>query len=128
MAMVELMHDGTGLYELDPFSARDALQFRAIIAARKAGEQAGDDLPAAVRAARDAGDSWATPRARPRISGSGRPTADLLLSGRSVGTLCCDLAGFGYISVIGFIGIATIPRSAQARIVQFSSHPSATAG
>ncbi|CAN5165661.1 hypothetical protein BH09ACT10_BH09ACT10_11300 [soil metagenome] len=61
--MAKLMHkDGTGLDSLDPTttSARDASHFRAIIAARKAVDQADDDLRDAVRAARDAGDSWAT--------------------------------------------------------------------
>lgn len=60
--MAKLMHkDETGLDSLDPSttSARDASHFRAIIAARKAVDQANDDLRAAVKAARDAGDSWA---------------------------------------------------------------------
>lgn len=61
--MAKLIHmDEAGLDELDSSStsARGASQFRAIIAARKAVDQAADDLRAAVHAARDAGDSWAT--------------------------------------------------------------------
>ncbi len=61
--MAKLMHkDDTGLDSLDPSitSARDASHFRAIIAARKAVEQANDDLRAAVRSAREAGDTWTT--------------------------------------------------------------------
>jgi hypothetical protein len=63
MTMAKLMHKhDTGLDSLDPSTstARDASHFRAIIAARKAVDQADDDLRAAVRAARDAGDTWAT--------------------------------------------------------------------
>ena len=63
MTMAKLMHkDDTGLDSLDPSTtaARDASHFRAIIAARKAVDQADEDLRAAVRAARDAGDTWTT--------------------------------------------------------------------
>ncbi len=61
--MAKLMHqDDTGLDSLDPSTptGADASHFRAIITARKAVEQADDDLRAAVRAARDAGDTWTT--------------------------------------------------------------------
>ena len=61
--MAKLMHtDDTGLDSLDPSTtnARDASHFRAIIAARKAVDQADDDLRAAVRTAREAGDTWTT--------------------------------------------------------------------
>lgn len=60
--MTKLLHkDDTGLNELDPANttARDAKHFRAIIAARKAVDEAATELRAAVRAAREAGDSWA---------------------------------------------------------------------
>jgi hypothetical protein len=63
MTMAKLMHkDDTGLDSLDPSitSARDGSHFRAIIAARKAVDQANDGLRAAVRAAREAGDTWTT--------------------------------------------------------------------
>jgi hypothetical protein len=45
--------------DVDPTAARDAKRFRRIVAARKAAEAAQDDLRAAVRAARGAGDTWA---------------------------------------------------------------------
>ncbi|MGA8249437.1 MAG: hypothetical protein WB989_01845 [Mycobacterium sp.] len=45
--------------DVDPAAARDAKRFRRIVAARKAAEAAQDDLRAAVRAARGAGDTWA---------------------------------------------------------------------
>lgn len=50
----------TGLDELDPGTnpARDAVHFRRIQAARANLTAAEDDLREAVRAARDAGDSW----------------------------------------------------------------------
>lgn len=53
--------DETGLDQLDPATskARDASHFRAIIAARKAVDEADDELRAAVAAARAAGESWA---------------------------------------------------------------------
>lgn len=52
--------DETGLDRLDPATteARDATQFRRIIAARKGVEDAEAELRAAVAAAREAGDSW----------------------------------------------------------------------
>lgn len=51
----------TGLDQLDPATrpSRDASHFRRIIAARQATEAAEQELRDAVRAARDAGDSWA---------------------------------------------------------------------
>ncbi|ARG59321.1 hypothetical protein B1T43_06510 [Mycobacterium kansasii] len=45
--------------EPDPADARDATHFRRIRAARKALDDAHDELCAAVKAARDAGDTWA---------------------------------------------------------------------
>lgn len=52
--------DRTGLDELDPSQnpARDAVHFRRIQAARANLTAAEDELRAAVRAAREAGDSW----------------------------------------------------------------------
>ncbi|MCC5951594.1 MAG: hypothetical protein JJU45_05810 [Acidimicrobiia bacterium] len=52
--------DATGLDDVDPQSleARDATHFRRIIAARQRIDEAEDELRAAVRAAREAGDSW----------------------------------------------------------------------
>ena len=52
--------DDTGLAKLDPATtkARDATQFRRIIAARKGVEDADAELRAAVAAAREAGNSW----------------------------------------------------------------------
>ena len=52
----------TGLDELDPGKdpARDAVHFRRIQAARAHLAGAEDELREAVRAARDAGDSWTT--------------------------------------------------------------------
>lgn len=52
--------DATGLGSLNPekVPARDAVNFRRIIAARKGIEEAEAELRAAVEAARDAGDSW----------------------------------------------------------------------
>lgn len=61
--MAKLMRkDGTGLDSLDPSTttARHASHFGAIRAARKAVDQADDELRAAVKAARDAGDTWTT--------------------------------------------------------------------
>lgn len=85
-------------------------------AGRKAVDQADDDLRAAVRAARDAGDSWATiglaldttlQAAYQRFGQVDRWYAsERTLRGHILGTLCCDLAGFGQISVIYIIGIA----------------------
>lgn len=50
-----------GLDQIDPAThqARDATHFRRIIAARQAIERAEAELRDAVRAAREAGDSWA---------------------------------------------------------------------
>nr|WP_188829590.1 hypothetical protein [Nocardia camponoti] len=52
--------DETGLDQLDPQSTpgRDAKHFRGIITARKQVAAAEEALHAAVRAAREAGDSW----------------------------------------------------------------------
>jgi dihydroxyacetone kinase len=52
--------DDTGLGALDPATttARDATHFRVIIAAAEAVDAAESALRAAVRAAREAGDSW----------------------------------------------------------------------
>ncbi len=52
--------DATGLDALAPseVQARDALNFRKIIAARKKMAEAERELRDAVQAARDAGDSW----------------------------------------------------------------------
>jgi hypothetical protein len=52
--------EDTGLDALDPAAttARDATHFRAIIAASEAVDAAESELRAAVRAAREAGDSW----------------------------------------------------------------------
>ncbi|MFT4126313.1 MAG: hypothetical protein QM662_08795 [Gordonia sp. (in: high G+C Gram-positive bacteria)] len=54
------INDLTGLDNLDPATtpARDATNFRRIIAARKALEDAKEELRAAVAAAREDGDSW----------------------------------------------------------------------
>lgn len=53
--------EDTGLDTLDPATttARDATHFRMIIAASEAVDAAESELRAAVRAAREAGDSWA---------------------------------------------------------------------
>lgn len=60
MALHTETTDTTGLQELDPATtpARDATNFRRIIAARKQIAEAEAELRAAVKAARDAGDSW----------------------------------------------------------------------
>lgn len=52
--------DQTGLDDLDPamIPGRDAVHFRRIIKAREARTAAEQELHDAVRAARDAGDSW----------------------------------------------------------------------
>ncbi len=52
--------DVTGLDQLDPgmHPARDAVQFRRILAARKGIAAAEQELRDAVKAAREAGDSW----------------------------------------------------------------------
>jgi hypothetical protein len=51
---------GHGLDDLDPQAgpARDATGFRRIVAARRRQDEADAELRAAVRAAREAGDSW----------------------------------------------------------------------
>jgi hypothetical protein len=53
-------HDHTGLDHIDPSThpARDAAPFRRILAARRGPAAAGQELDDAVRAARQAGDSW----------------------------------------------------------------------
>ena len=53
-------HDATGLDQLDPATtpARDAANFRRILAARANLAAAKQELREAVQAARDAGDSW----------------------------------------------------------------------
>ena len=50
----------SGLDDIDPATqeARDATHFRRIIAARQRIDEAEQELRAAVRAAREAGDSW----------------------------------------------------------------------
>ena len=60
MALKSRHKDDTGLDALNPakLPARDAVNFRRIIAARKGIEEAEAELRAAVKAARDAGDSW----------------------------------------------------------------------
>jgi hypothetical protein len=60
MTKLKADHDSTGLDQLDVAShpARDATQFRRIIAARQDLAAAEQELHDAVRAAREAGDSW----------------------------------------------------------------------
>jgi hypothetical protein len=60
MANLKTDRDRTGLDELDPSScpARDAASFRRIIAAKRDLATAEKELREAVRAAREAGDSW----------------------------------------------------------------------
>lgn len=57
---IKTRSDSTGLDQLDPTThpARDAEHFRRILAARKAIADAEQELHDAVKAARDAGDSW----------------------------------------------------------------------
>ena len=57
---IKIRNDSTGLDQLDPTThpARDAEHFRRILAARKAIADAEQELHDAVKAARDAGDSW----------------------------------------------------------------------
>lgn len=57
---IKTRNETTGLDQLDPTShpARDAVHFRRILAARKAIADAEQELRDAVKAARDAGDSW----------------------------------------------------------------------
>ncbi|MGO1418056.1 MAG: hypothetical protein ACTH0D_09025 [Candidatus Corynebacterium faecigallinarum] len=54
------MNDAVGLGDLDPSTnpARDATNFRRIIAARKQVDTAKQELQEAVNAARASGDSW----------------------------------------------------------------------
>jgi hypothetical protein len=56
----KIRKDNTGLDQLEPATnpARDAMHFRRIIRARDALVAADAELHDAVRAARDAGDSW----------------------------------------------------------------------
>ena len=60
MATLKTNHDRTGLDHLDPSThpARDAASFRRILAARHGLAAAEQELREAVRAAREAGDSW----------------------------------------------------------------------
>ena len=60
MTKLKADHDRTGLDQLDPAThpARDAANFRRIIAARQNLAAAEQELHAAVEAAREAGDSW----------------------------------------------------------------------
>ena len=60
MANLKTNHDRTGLDHLDPSThpARDAASFRRILAARHGLAAAEQELREAVRAAREAGDSW----------------------------------------------------------------------
>lgn len=57
---IKTAHDVTGLDQLDPgmSPARDAVYFRRILAARQGIAAAEQELRDAVKAARDAGDSW----------------------------------------------------------------------
>ncbi|MBB1502897.1 hypothetical protein H5397_15965 [Propioniciclava sp. MC1683] len=57
---IKTRSETTGLDQLDPTTqpARDAVHFRRILAARKAIADAEQELRDAVKAARDAGDSW----------------------------------------------------------------------
>lgn len=58
--VIDLQPDGiAGLDQLPEHQGRDATHFRRIIAASKQLEAAKDELHDAVRAAREAGDSWA---------------------------------------------------------------------
>jgi hypothetical protein len=60
MTKLKAEHDHTGLDQLDVTThpARDAAQFRRILAARRHLASAEQELYEAVRAAREAGDSW----------------------------------------------------------------------
>lgn len=57
---IKTSHDTTGLDTLDPtvHPARDAVSFRRILAARAHIAEAEAELRDAVKAAREAGDSW----------------------------------------------------------------------
>lgn len=60
MANLKTNHDRTGLDHIDPSThpARDAAPFRRILAAKNGLAAAEQELRDAVRAAREAGDSW----------------------------------------------------------------------
>ncbi|MDC5697275.1 hypothetical protein OO014_08395 [Intrasporangium calvum] len=60
MANLKTNHDRTGLDQLDPSThpARDAASSRRILGARRSLAAAEQELRDAVRAARQAGDSW----------------------------------------------------------------------
>jgi hypothetical protein len=60
MTKLKADHDRTGLDQLDVTAhpARDAAHFRRILAARQNLASAEQELQDAVRAAREAGDSW----------------------------------------------------------------------
>ena len=60
MTKLKANHDNTGLDQLNVAThpARDAAHFRRIIAARQGLAAAEQEVRDAVRAARDAGDSW----------------------------------------------------------------------
>jgi hypothetical protein len=60
MANLKTNHDRNGLDQIDPSThpARDAASFRRILAARRGLADAERELRDAVRAARQAGDSW----------------------------------------------------------------------
>lgn len=57
---IKTSHDASGLDHLDPAKhpARDAVNFRRILSAREHIADAEAELRDAVKAARDAGDSW----------------------------------------------------------------------
>lgn len=57
---IRTTHDSAGLDQLDPVvnTARDAVHFRRILAARQHLADADAELRDAVNAAREAGDSW----------------------------------------------------------------------
>lgn len=68
MANLKTHHDRTGMDHLDPSThpARDAASLRRILAARDGLAAAEEELRDAVRAAREAGDSWTVIRGRAR--------------------------------------------------------------
>ncbi|TIC88898.1 hypothetical protein E8D34_04405 [Nocardioides sp. GY 10113] len=67
MTKIKSDHVDTGLDQLDPAAhpARDAAHFRRILAARDSVAAAEQELRDAVRAAREAGDSWSVIGAAP---------------------------------------------------------------
>ena len=73
---INTTHDTVGLDQLEPSThpARDAVHFRRILAARRDIARAEQELRDAVKAAREAGDSW-TDRCRPRHHPPGCATA-----------------------------------------------------